>query len=213
MANRSGVVESGRRGWARLAIAVAVADLVLIAAGGALAADRMHPKASASRPVAAVPGATPHRTASARPSPRRTIILPPRIDYRVGQTATVVDHRSGAKLEITASGPRVWTTAIQSYGYGPARGYYLSFSMRIVNPGAVQVELVYADFLADVPGLSGVTVEDGNSPYSGAPNQLDGLAGLNPGQTLTGVLTFDVPGVHGDLRWVSGGQTQARWFY
>jgi len=52
----------------------------------------------------------------------------------------------------------------------------------------------------------------GNSPYSGASAQLDNTQ-IEPGESVTGPLTFDVRGVHGSLAYAPDGSAAITWTY
>lgn len=190
------------RPW-RLAALLLIADVALIGTGlGVAAARSAHPGVASlgTSGHAATPSPTPsHRTT---PSPRRTITLPPRSQFTVGQTATVANPASGAHISITVAAPSYSATALGSYGYGPQEGLYVTFPVTVANSGTVPIVLSVTDFVVDERGLSGRTPYDGNSPYSGEPTQLDHTE-VAPGQRVSGFLTFDEPGRHGVLHWQS----------
>lgn len=147
-----------------------------------------------------------------QPSPRPTVTLPARSKFLVGQTATVIDAATSAALQITVGAPQVTSGALGSYGYGPQEGLYLSFPVTVHNSGSVAVVVHVLDFVVDEPTLPDRTVDEGNTPYSGAPRQLDNTV-LAPGQQVSNVLTYDEPGRHGRLRWVTGGVTACSWSF
>lgn len=205
-------MHSGRllgRTTSRWALVLLVLNLALIGTGVGAAAGR-----STGKPHAHIlpGGVTRTRPPSSQPSPRPTVTLPPQTNFTVGQTATVTDAATGAVLQITVGPPKVATGAISSYAYGPQEGLYLSFPVTVRNSGSVPVLVHVLDFVVDEPGLPGRTVYDGNSPFSGAPQQLDNTV-LAPGQQVSGILTYDEPRRHGRLRWVTGGVTACSWSF
>jgi archaellin len=109
--------------------------------------------------------------------------------------------QAGVSLRLTASKPRVSRTRLSaSYGYGPARGYYVTFTITVVNTGQQPVSLGPANFVLRVPGEGTVTSYQGNAPYSGASSQLDNTE-VDPGQSLRAPMSFDVRHVHGQLEY------------
>lgn len=192
-----------RRRWLLLLL---IADLALLSTGVAVAAGRRAEARGSGQRAAAPPRARP------TPAPQRTIVIPPRTHYEVGQTATVVDPSTGAQLQIEVGAPSLSSNALGYYGYGPQDGWYLSFPVTVHNAGAVQILLKVLDFVVDESGLPDRNVYDGNSPYSGAPHQLDNTL-LAPGQTVSAPLIYDEPLTHGLLRWVVGGVTECSWSF
>jgi hypothetical protein len=159
-------------------------------------------------PVVSNPASTPGHH---RPAPRRTTTLPAQKVYPIGQVITVRDPGIGAVVRLTARGPSVSTQRLSpNYGYPPQNGYYLTFHLLIVDAGASAVDVNPESFLVDVPGMSGVDSYSGNAKYSGEATQLDSTF-LNPGESVSGDLTFDVSHVHGMLRWVVSGATVCAW--
>jgi hypothetical protein len=195
----------------RWALVLAAADLALLGAGVAFAAGRgAAGEGRRSRPVISSPAARP--PSAGHPSPRRTVLLPPRRNVAVGQTVTITDPTTGAALQIEVGAPTASAGALGSYGYGPQEGLYLTFPITVRDTGRAPVLVEVLDFLVDEPGLPGRNVYDGNSPYSGAPRQLDNTV-LAPGQAVSGVLTYDEPARHGVLRWVIGNATECSWSF
>ena len=77
--------------------------------------------------------------------------------------------RPGVSLRLTASRPQVSRGRLsRSYGYPPARGYYVTFALTIVNTGSQPVDLGPPNFHVRIPGEGVVTSYDGNALCSGA---------------------------------------------
>ena len=164
------------------------------------------------RHSAPVPRAEPTpsvRTAS--PAPTVTIVRSGRV-VRAG--TTVPFHaQAGVTLKIRATKPTLSTHRLSSsYGYAPAHGYYVSFVVTIANTGRSPVSIAPTDFFVQVSRQGKVTTLMGNSPYSGASAQLDNTQ-IEPGESVTGPLTFDVRGVHGSLAYAPDGSAAITWTY
>ena len=105
-------------------------------------------------------------------------------------------------LRLTASKAQVSRGRLSpSYGHPPARGYYVTLTLTIVNTGSQPVDLGPPNFHVRIPGEGVVTTYDGNAPYSGAPQQLDSTE-LDPGDRVHAPLTFDVRSPHGVLMYL-----------
>jgi hypothetical protein len=121
--------------------------------------------------------------------------------------------QAGVSLRLTASKPRVSRTRLShSYGYAPARGYYVTFTLTIVNTGTRPVDLGPPNFRVRIPREGVVTTYDGNAPYSGASTQLDNTE-LTPGERLRAPLTFDVRRPHGRLEYVPDRSAAVVWAF
>jgi hypothetical protein len=143
------------------------------------------------------------------PAPVRTVIKSgPTIS--AGGSGTV-RAQAGVSLQLTASRPSVSTTRLSSsYGYGPQHGYYVTFSLTVLNTGSKPIHVGPGDFEVKVRGQGTVTSYDGNSPYSGASSQLDNTV-LAPGQRVRAPLTFDVKHTHGTLSYAPDGSPALSW--
>jgi hypothetical protein len=129
-----------------------------------------------------------------------------------GQAATVT-AQAGLRVRLAASAPRVSTTRLSpDYGYGPQHGYYVTFTVTAVNTGTGPIEVGPRDFVVRVAQQSPVTSYDGNAPFSGAPTQLDNTQ-LDPGQSVSGALTFDVRHPHGTLSYAPDGSAALSWAF
>jgi archaellin len=156
-----------------------------------------------------VPATVPATVVRVHPRPTVTLVLSgPTI--AAGRSGTV-RAQAGVRVRLTASAPRVSTTRLSSsYGYGPQHGYYVTFTVAAVNTGTRPIDLRPTDFFVTVAGQRPVTSYDGNAPYSGAPQQLDSTQ-LDPGQSVTGWLTYDVRHPHGTLSYAPDGSAALSW--
>lgn len=153
----------------------------------------------------------PSGDGSPTPAPTRTVVSDARV-YPAGETA-VIHAQAGVGLRLRASRPHVSRTSLSSsYGYAPARGYYLTFRLVIVNTGRRTISLSPRDFSVRIPGRGRVTSYDGNAPYSGASEQLDATE-IDAGQRVSAPLTFDVSRVHGRLAFAPDGSPAAVWTF
>jgi hypothetical protein len=155
----------------------------------------------------------PSTAPTGRPSPRPTVTV-----VRTGQTVqagttAIFRAQAGVSLSLRASVPSVSRRRLsRSYGYAPARGYYVTFAVTVVNTGTLPVNLGPADFFVQVRGEGRVTTVMGNAPYSGASAQLD-TTQLSPGERLTGPVTFDVRRPSGTLAYAPDGSPAISWSY
>jgi hypothetical protein len=168
---------------------------VLVAAGCAVAASGCQPSLHAAT-------RRPDPPQSAAPTPRPTItVLKGARTLAAGGTAPFEAQR-GVSLRLTASRPKVSRVRLSSsYGYAPAHGYYVTFTLTLVNTGTQPVQVGPSNFVARIPGEGKVTSYDGNAPYSGASAQLDTTV-VDPQQTVRAPVTFDVRRPHGTLSFV-----------
>ena len=155
-------------------------------------------------------GSTPSAH-SASPAPTVTIVRSGRV-VRAGTTVPF-QAQAGVALKLRATKPSVSTHRLSSsYGYGPARGYYVSFVVTIANVGTRSVAIGPGDFFVQVSRQGKVTTLMGNAPYSGASAQLD-TTQLDAGESVTGPLTFDVRSPHGSLAFAPDGSAAVTWTY
>ena len=168
--------------------------------------------------VLAVGGCTVHRTAAPRqtpstgaPSPRPTITVTRSSRSLLAGEGTDFTAQAGVSLRLTASRPQVSRTRLSpSYGYPPAHGYYVTFTLTIVNTGSEAVDLGPSNFHVRIPGEGVVTAYDGNAAYSGASAQLDSTE-LAQGERLRSPLTFDVRRPHGRLDYLPDRTAAVTW--
>lgn len=145
------------------------------------------------------------------PSPRPTITVTKSARVLDAGATTDFTAQAGVSLRLTASTPQVARGRLsRSYGYPPARGYYVTFVLTVVNTGSQPVDLGPPNFHVRIAGEGVVTSYDGNAPYSGASRQLDNTE-LAPGESLHAPLTFDVRRPHGVLMYLPDRSAAVTW--
>jgi hypothetical protein len=180
------------------AAAAAAAAVVAVCASGCQVRERVH---AAAQPASTRPIASPRPTITVLKS-QQVVAAGATVDFRA---------QAGVSLRLRASQPRVSRTRLSSsYGSGPARGYYVTFAITIVNTGSRSVDLGPANFHVRLPGEGVVTSYDGNAPYSGASQQLD-TTQVDPGETVRAPLTFDVRRPHGSLLFLPDSSPAVTW--
>jgi hypothetical protein len=97
-----------------------------------------------------------------------------------------------------------------SYGDNPIHGYFVNFPIKIYDDGSRPVFIDRLDFWVDTPGLGKVNTNEGASPYSGAPQQLDSTE-LAKGQGVSNHLAFDVSTPHGKFCYGPHGKLLVCW--
>src|SRR5436190_3516896 len=96
-------------------------------------------------------GAAPPGPTSAAPRPVRTVIRTTHV-LHTGQGVRL-DAQRGVALRLVANGPTVSRTSLSSsHGYPPARGYYVTFRVTIVNVGSRAIGVGPGDFAVVVGG-------------------------------------------------------------
>jgi hypothetical protein len=147
------------------------------------------------------------------PLPRPTITTTLSARTLPAGAGTEFTAQAGVSLRLTASRPQVSRTRLShSYGYAPAHGYYVTFSLTIVNTGSRPVDIGPPNFHLRIPHEGTVTAYDGNAPYSGAPTQLDSTE-LAPGERVRAPLTFDVRRPHGTLEYLPDRSAAVVWSF
>jgi len=168
-----------------------------------LAGCRAHPVAGAATPSSGATTPAPHPTVTVT---RSAHVL------NAGDT-TDFAAQAGVSLRLTASRPQVSRGRLSpSYGYPPAHGYYVTFTLTIVNTGSQPIDIGPPNFHVRIPGEGVVTAYDGNAPYSGAPRQLDSTE-LDPGDRVRAPLTFDVRRPHGVLMYLPDRTAAVTWSF
>jgi hypothetical protein len=170
--------------------------------------------AGCAGPSGRSPSTSPLASSAGRsqpPAPVRTIVRNSRV-VPAGRSADVT-AQDGIAVRLTVSKPSLSRTRLSSsYGYPPARGYYVTFHIAVVNTGTQTVALGPSNFYVRTSRQARVTSYDGNSPYSGASRQLDRTE-LDPGQRLNAPLTFDVSVTHGRLAFAPDRTAAVVWTY
>ena len=149
---------------------------------------------------------------------------PTMIRYTVGQTGRLWDPiESVPYAKITVSAPTFSTS--DSDGDVPQYGYFATFTVTMTDiaPPATQDEFVpdSDDFFVQEPdgeiygNGSQNGVLGGNGFWAELNNDLGNAPDLFPGQSTTGTVTIDVPGLHGLLVYNGSddGQDDGSWSY
>jgi hypothetical protein len=145
-------------------------------------------------------------TTTHRPSHPNIKVVTGHNTVRIGQVVQIGKAGGHAAALIKIGKPRVSRTRLSSsYGYAPAHGYYLNFPIKMYNDGKAPLLVDRLDFWVEVPGLGKINTNDGNSPFSGASQQLD-TTELESGQGVSNYLAFDVSSTHGKFVYGPGGK-------
>lgn len=132
---------------------------------------------------------------------------------KAGQVAQIGTANNGAAVLIKVGKPRVVRGPLSSdYGYAPSHGYYVNFPIKMYDDGTTSVLVNRLDFWVNVPGLGKVNTNQGNSPVSGAHEQLD-TTELERGQGVSNFLAFDVSSPHGTIVYGPRGKPNVAWRY
>jgi len=178
-----------------------VAGLLSVGVLLALSGCRTHPDAGAATPT----------DSGTSPSPRPTVTVTRSAHVLTAGETAAFTAQAGVSLRLTASKPKVSRGRLShSYGYPPAHGYYVTFTLTIVNTGSQPVDLGPPNFHVRIAGEGVVTAYDGNAPYSGAPQQLDSTE-LDPGDRVRAPLTFDVRSPNGVLMYLPDRTAAVTW--
>jgi hypothetical protein len=129
------------------------------------------------------------------------------------QVAQIGTPGKAVALLMKVGKPKVSRTRLSpSYGDNPIHGYFVNFPIKIYNDGVKPVDIERLDFWVDTPGLGKVNTNEGASPYSGAPEQLD-TTELASGQGVSNFLAFDVSSPHGKFVYGPHNKTTVVWRY
>ena len=170
---------------------------------------------AACNPFSSSPKSGPGTTVTS-PSGHRTskaIVIKTYRTLRAGQVAQVgiAGHAGAALIQIGA--PKVSTGPLSNdYGYAPQHGYYVNFPIKMFDDGTSSVVINRLDFYVQVPGQGKVNTNGGNSPVSGAHEQLD-TTELERGQNVSNFLAFDVSSTHGTFVYAPHGKPMVAWKY
>jgi hypothetical protein len=130
---------------------------------------------------------------------------------RAGHGGVVRSPKQHASLRVDVGVPSVSEHRLSpTYGVPPVHGHYLTFRVRVSDTGRVPIELRRLDFFVRTPGAGKTTTDDGNAPASGSGSQLD-TTELEPGQSVSNNLTFDVATPHGTLFYAPAGRVALAW--
>lgn len=187
------------RKWLLIASAVfagglAVIIALVLALGAALSSGEKHAASKPSARSSAIPMDTsPQQPPSAQAGPDQLAI---------GATESVTDG-SGIDATLTATSARVTTKAADlEFGEPPAHGYYVIIHIKAVNLASASgsYDINPMDFYVKIHGRH-YDEGDGNAFEAVAdPSSAElSYTTLNPGESTSGVLLFDVPSPHGTL--------------
>ena len=143
------------------------------------------------------------------PTPTAPVVRIP-CEYAMGGTLKLEDPSGTRRLDVTLSSVAVSRGALADYGRPPSQGNFVTVQAKILNRGTGTAAIDPLDFLADAGTSKGVTVQQGSAPYSGASGQL-GATPIDPGETITGPLTWDLSAAHGTVRYAPGGKLACTW--
>ena len=181
----------------RLRAVGAIAALALVAACGG-------GSSSGGKPVGGGKG---------HPKPKPSVVVITKTTHTVpiGQTVQIGTAGQGVAALMKMGKPDVSRNRLsKTYGYPPARGYYVTFPVKILNDGKSSLVIDRLDFYVVIPGHGKTNNNGGNAPYSGAKLQLD-TTPLATGESVSNVLTFDVSVPHGKFVYGPGGKVSVAW--
>ena len=129
----------------------------------------------------------------------------------MGAAVSLRDPASGASLRLLVAQPSWSRTSLSpDYGAAPRNGWYLTVHVRLVATGDQPITIGPTDFYVRGPGGGKTTTDDGNAEESGASQAL-GTTVADPGETVTGPLTFDVAQRHGLVVYAPTATTACSW--
>ncbi|GAC1442160.1 MAG: hypothetical protein NVS3B26_08190 [Mycobacteriales bacterium] len=128
----------------------------------------------------------------------------------MGAAVELRDRASGASLRLAVGQPSLSTTSLSpDYGSAPRFGIYVTVQVRLVATGDRPVTIGPDDFYVQ-QGARRTTTADGNSEHSGASQAL-GTTAADPGETVTGPLTFDLADRHGLVVYAPSHKATCSW--
>jgi hypothetical protein len=129
----------------------------------------------------------------------------------MGGTITLRDTRTGASLRLMVGQPSFSTTSLsRTYGDAPRNGRYLTVHVRLTATGDQPVQVGPDDFYVKQSGRKDTGTNDGNAEYSGASDAL-GATAADPGETVTGPLTFDIATQPGSVVYAPDAKAACSW--
>lgn len=167
---------------------------------------------SATGTVATLASKAPQTSAQAVP-PSPTPISHGETAANMGDSLTVTVD--GAQVgEITVSAPTTTSTAPDEFSDAPKNGYYLTVTVVAkANADTTQTFSVNPfDFYVRTADGTHIGMDAGNALGAGGDDQLHAVE-LNPGETIKGTLTLDVPSVHGQLVYSPFDRAVGSWTY
>lgn len=117
--------------------------------------------------------------------------------FAMGETGVVSDEDGNPLAEITVSDPTAADAAPDEFSDPPENGAFLQVTTTITNIGPELFSAAPFDFLVRYEDGTRVEYGDGSSGIYGYDGILD-FVDLNPDETITGIVVFDVdPAVTG----------------
>lgn len=192
-----------RRHTGLIVLGVIVGVLVLLVAVGAAAGGRKNGThvSKANHPTATGQPAAP---AARQPKGEK--------QFALGETGEVSNDGKVAGT-VTVSDPKATQKAPDEYSKPPAKGWFVTLTVTAKATGSATFDVNPFNFY--VRGSDGQHYEygDGNSIEAGGDGDLN-AATLNPGETVKGTVTFDVPDQHGVLVYAPAlGRALASWTF
>jgi hypothetical protein len=177
-----------------------------IAVGGVLVLAVSGCGGSASTP------ATPPTSPAPSPTPTRPAVLAagPHCQGTTGHAVAFEDPASGLYLRVALARPRISDHALSSYARGPASGHFVIVDTAVQNLGDSALLVNPTQFVLTTTSGRKLTVESGNSPFSGASRVLDQTY-LTTGASEHGSLIFDSPQTHGHITFMQGRKVACTW--
>jgi hypothetical protein len=148
---------------------------------------------------------------TAKPKPTSTVLSAgAQCRQPLGGTVAFADPKHGVALRVTTTRPRVSSHALASYAHGPANGHYLVINVAMKNISANGYRLDPTAFVFTTSSGRRLTVDSGNSPYSGASHVLDPTY-LVSGASEHGPLIYDSGQLHGHIALIVAGKPACTW--
>jgi hypothetical protein len=132
--------------------------------------------------------------------------------FALGETAEITQDGKVAGT-ITVSDPKATQKAPNEYSQPPAKGWFVTLTVTARATGSGTFDVNPFDFYVRGPDGQHYGYGEGNAVMAGGDGGLD-AATLNPGETVKGTVTFDVPDQHGVLVYAPGlGRALGSWTY
>ena len=177
-----------------LAVAVVVAALFLtgcnttVRGSGALSGV---PSGGPS-PAPSTPSRAPESSASPDATPAPEVAV-----FEMGETGTVTDEMGNPLADITVADAVQTPDPPDTFSDPPAAGTFLSVTVTVATFGEDVFTVAPLDFLVRYPDETMIQYGEGSTGAFGYDNLLN-LTDVEPGETITGVVVFDVdPAVSG----------------
>lgn len=139
------------------------------------------------------PSAAP-TSASDEPLPSGTpdvTTTPAAAVFEMGETGTVTDESGNPLADITVADSVETAAPPDEFSEPPAKGTFLSATVTVANIGDDIFTIAPFDFLVQYADATQVQYGDGSTGVFGYDNLLE-TVDLDAGETITGVIVFDV---------------------